>query len=451
VAGVGRAQEQAAQYIPPQCELNTEHFLVKNATVYLKNAAEERDTSKVSRLLADARRNLEQAVGTDQADNPAAWYFLGRYYVLTDDAPGADSAFDRAEVLAPACAQDIQQYRMTMWVPRINEAFDSLRAQSFAAAKTLLRRANVIYEGRPIGFYYLALLFGQDNELDSARHYFARVAAIGATDSSEERNVRESTFNVAVLFGQADQYDSAAAWYERYREAAPSDPRAMRGLANAYGVLGQPERAGALYDSTLTLADSLSMAEVFNIGLDLYGLGQLGVAARAFELAAQKNPYYRDALYNLIVCYQSVAQDTTLAPPDRYQAAEGMERAARRLVAIEPLGHEAIGLLAASFRLRQLNDSTLAVLERLERLPLGIEISTADQLDGAVKIRGILSNMRSVATTVPTITFEFLDEQGNVLTTGTVPVSSLGPHATTEFEVTGTGEHIAAWRYRQGA
>jgi len=31
------------------------------------------------------------------------------------DAAGADSAFDRAEALAPQCAADIKTYRERMW------------------------------------------------------------------------------------------------------------------------------------------------------------------------------------------------------------------------------------------------------------------------------------------------------------------------------------------------
>ena len=64
------------------------------------------------RMLAQMVDVLTRAITGDQQDqNPAAWYYLGRYYVEKGDARGADSAFARAEKLAPQCAQDIAGYR----------------------------------------------------------------------------------------------------------------------------------------------------------------------------------------------------------------------------------------------------------------------------------------------------------------------------------------------------
>src|SRR2546430_3483369 len=52
--------------------------------------------------LKDAYRVLTQAVTTGgQEKNPAAWYYLARYYEFQNDLGGADSTFAKAQELAP--------------------------------------------------------------------------------------------------------------------------------------------------------------------------------------------------------------------------------------------------------------------------------------------------------------------------------------------------------------
>ncbi len=445
------AHAQVGEYYPPQCEMDQSHFLIKNSVVYLKGATEEKDVEKAAKMRADAHQNLLQAVQTDQADNPAAWYFLGRYYVLADDAAGADTAFDRVERLLPECEQDIVYYRTVLWAPRINAAIDSLNGGNLDAAKDLLHKANQIYDLDNLGYYYLAVIHGQNNVLDSARHYFMKAAMTGAIDSTRERNVEVSTYNAALLYAAEEQWDSARVWYEKYRELRPNDPQGIAGLATAHAELGNADRAASLYDSVFAMADSLSLNELFGAGQRLFNADQMELAVRAFELGLEKNPYHRDGLFNLTNSYLGLAQDTTADDMSRYQGALGMENAARRLIAIEPFGHEAYRLLAASFRYRSVDDSTLAVLQRLEDLPFAIEVYIAEYVPDGMRIRGTISNMRDRTSPVPTITFEFLDAQGNVLTTDSLSVTQLERHGSQEFDIMGSAEEIAAWRYTVGS
>src|SRR2546427_5813158 len=82
-------------WIPPKCDIKPGHFLVNSALLYLKDATEKATVRE--RDLKDAYRTLNQALTGGQDKNPAAWYYLGRYYVMQGDAGGADSAFRKAE------------------------------------------------------------------------------------------------------------------------------------------------------------------------------------------------------------------------------------------------------------------------------------------------------------------------------------------------------------------
>src|SRR5439155_911469 len=103
----------------PPCELSAGHFKVNGGILYLKTAAEKPE--RRDQQLEQARKVLTEAIVQNAQDkNAAAWYYLGRYYVETADAAGADSALARALALAPQCKQDIGGYRQRLWASTLN-------------------------------------------------------------------------------------------------------------------------------------------------------------------------------------------------------------------------------------------------------------------------------------------------------------------------------------------
>src|SRR5207249_4168970 len=76
-----------------------------------------------------------------QEKNPAAWYYLGRYYILTNDAPGMDSAFNKTEALKPDCKTDTDFWRRYLWVPTFNAGVAAWQANNTDSAIASFRRA----------------------------------------------------------------------------------------------------------------------------------------------------------------------------------------------------------------------------------------------------------------------------------------------------------------------
>src|SRR5437899_1311055 len=116
--GAGGAPQE---WVPPQppCDVKAGHFRVTSAIVDLQNAASKPNARE--RLLKDANDVLTRAITQDKQDkNAGAWYYLGRYYVEVKDAPGADTAFQRAVALAPQCKDDIDRHRERLWIDVIN-------------------------------------------------------------------------------------------------------------------------------------------------------------------------------------------------------------------------------------------------------------------------------------------------------------------------------------------
>jgi tetratricopeptide (TPR) repeat protein len=451
--GLGSAGAVAqGGYRAPQCDLKTGHFLVNSGVVYIKGASEESDRVKRERMLNDAQRNLLDALRRGQETNPAVWYYLGRYYVMTNDLVGADSAFDRAERGVPDCAEDIKYYRQISWVPTMNMAVDSMRAGAHEGALVLLRQAYAIFPEDNLAPYYMARIYGNQSDLDSALFYFKEVVRVGDADTSRTENYETSMFNVGLIYSMQDMPDSSLVWYQRYRaEIDPDDPQALTGLASALERSGQKERAILLYDSIMMRADQLDALALFKTGESLFLAEQFAKSARAFELGLDKNAYFRPALYNLANAYLAICNDEEIAEPARDSAARSMELAARRLVAVDPLNTESLNLLAAAFQLQSLDDSTLAVLERREAMAFEVSVDMQQAVDGGYTVQGRVVNLKTEPSVVPEVVFEFLDADGNVIATEVLQAATLDPEATTTFSLTGTGEDLVAARYRTGA
>jgi tetratricopeptide (TPR) repeat protein len=454
VSGVALAASQAmAQggYQPPQCELSTGHFLVNSGVTYIKSASEEEDQEKRERLMNDARRNLIDAMERGQQDNPAAWYYLGRYYVMANDAVGADSAFDRAEQMAPDCHDDIVSYRQRLWVPTINQAIETMRVGAFDEAKDVLLRAWAIYQDDNITPYYLARIYGSDGVLDSSLYFFKATVAIGDADSSRQQNYQDAMFNVGVVSAMQEEWDSAAVWYQRYlTEVNPDDSQALTGLARALAKSGKDDRALALYDSVLARAPRMDALDLFRAGEALFVAEQYHKAAKAFSLGLEKHPQFRPGLYNLANTYLAICNDDNEPQAARDTAARAMEKAGKELVAIDPQSSEALRLLAAAYQIQRKDDSTLAVLERIEALTFDVYLDVLQTDEGGYTIEGRITNPGDADVSMPPLNFEFLDAQRNVVTTGVLEGRTLPAGASEPFTLQATGDAIVAARYKVG-
>lgn len=290
-------------WIPPKCDIKPGHFLVNSAVLYLRNAAQTRFDDVRERDLRDANRSLTQAVTTGgQEKNPAAWYYLGRYYVTRNDAVGADSAFRKAETLMPACKEDILFYRRNaLWVPVFNAGVAALTAQNHDSAIASFRRANLIYDAEPQGFTMLATVFFNmpaetflpdsvfrkqypnlsdsaarttydsitRTRYDSAAKYFRR-GFEAASDPRFAGEKKDAIFNLGNSFFAARNYDSAAAAFSEYLRVVPNDPVTLARLGDVLMAGGRTDSAMAVYRQIIAHADSAESQSLFNAGVSIY-------------------------------------------------------------------------------------------------------------------------------------------------------------------------------------
>jgi len=513
VAALTPATMHAQQiWLPPACDIKPGHQLVNSGMQSLKSAFTTKFADQRTKDLKDAERSLTQAVATGkQEKNPAAWYYLGRYYLMAVDLAGADSALSKAQALAPGCKDDIALYRRQAWVPVFNAGVQAWQAENTDSAIASFRRANQIYQAEPLGFIYIANLFVGRAEpdsasrksdaakyhtdsllyatrIDSAAKYF-RLAVPAASDPKYAKDRRDAFFNVARVYHSTKRYDEAMAAYREYLAAYPNDVLAMASLAGMYGNAGRRDSAMALYNAIVAHADSATAEELFTAAqtvlsdipstpdttamdsdcskaqkkrtpaLTVRQIAarcqpaatdtmrkyhavadpQYRVVAQTYEAGLAKNPYYRDALYNLAGVSYLIGDTGKVLP------------LAQRLYAVDPMNRLTLAKIAGGWQLLGKKDSVLYYLTVADSLPVEITVGTFTTTDKGTELSGLYANPRSKASPPLHITFEFLDRTGAVLASQPQEVPALDAGANQAFKVTADRPGIAAWRYRRSS
>jgi len=494
LAGIAMTPVIAAgqgRWIAPKCDIKPGHYLVNSAVLYLKNAADTRFDDQREKDLRDAQRTLTQALTSGgQEKNPAAWYYLARYYVIRSDVPGADSAFRKAEALLPACRDDIVMWRRNwLWVPTFNAGVTALNAQNWDSAIVSFRLAAMVFEGEAQTYTTLATAYFNAGQSDSAARYF-RLGAQAANEPKDSAVRKDAIFNLANAFYMARQYDSAASGYAEYLVIAPNDPQALSRLGDVLSAAGHTDSAMAVFRYIVAHADSIDPVTVINAGVSIYNAApawpdtsamsascrndrrggrtltavqrraitagcdsvatqamkvrneaareNYQLAARAFESALQQDPRSRDGLYNVSNSYLALRE------PDK------MLSTAQRLVMVDPMNRSALRLVAQAWQIKGKTDSALHYVTIADSLlPVELSVSNFSPGDSSVSIRGLITNFHERPSAPLKIVFEFLNSGGTAVVSQPVDVGALDAGGTQPFQVQATGTGLVSWRYHR--
>ena len=474
--------QQANRWAVPKCEIKPAHFLVNSGLLYLKSATETKFEDQRQKDLSAARGVLMQALSTGGQDkNPAAWYYLARYYVMTQDLQGADSAFQRAEALKPDCAEDINLWRRFVWVPLLNAGIAAWQANNTDSAITYFRQANAILKTEPMGFKYVASLLYNAGQLDSAAIYFRLAADIAAKEPKMLQDRRDALFNLARIRHSQKRWSDALATYREYLTVVPNDPEVLASVGSVLMQMGQRDSAFALYRRIIGLGDSVGAMPMFRVGVEIFqGVSDepdtaaagktcrgaratpvriracrdslAGVmreyeaaasvtyrlAAQAFEAGLKLNPYFRDGLFNLVNTYLQLNDSAGMLPvAQRLVTADPMNRMSLRLLAFS---HQRVGHVDSTLHYLRMADSTLSA---------DVTVSEFDPQDSTVSVKGLVTNVRSTAGRPFKLVFDFLSAKGEVVATRSTDVPALPPQGTQQFELKAPALGAQAWRYHR--
>ena len=449
------AQSMPSAYRAPDCGLKSGHFKVSSGATYLKTGIEADIPDNQERALDNGEKVLIEAMQqNDQANNPAAWYYLGRIYLERGDLYGADSALTRAEKMAPACSKEIDGYRQNAWVALIKGGNGFEEQKNLDSALVLYRQAGVIFRKSPIPYYQAAVVFNEQGNTDSAAAYYGKAVAAGAnaTDTTEKKIRDRSAFNRGALLLNSQKHAEAAAAFEQYLKWVPNDVEAKRGLAAAYRGTGQAEKAQALEQEVVAAGGSAAGAggaaagstDLMNVGVNLYNDKKYAEAAEAFAKVAEAEPNNRDALFNLANTYLALKDGAKLLA------------AAQRLSALEPLSENSLKLVGEGYKQAGNVDEAVKIAEQVLALPVDVRVTDFTPAAGGATLSATATGRQAQTAAgkpIPpapvAITVEFLDAKGTVVGSQDVQIPALDAGKTHEIKAAAQGAGIAAWRYKR--
>ena len=515
------------QWVPPQppCDITPGFFRLNSAVVDLKGATEQ--PRQREHLLSQAVDVLTRSIRDDHQDkNPAAWYYLGRYYFDTGNAAGADTAFGKAQTLAPQCAKDIAGYRARLYSDLLAGGQRTWGENKLDSAIGLLRLAQHLSPDNPRAYFVLGAVFTARDQLDSATTYLSKGVQAAGTDTAFNVAKQEALSTVAraavrrvqtdpsaqqwqrtrysrdslsraitndstvlarmqgsaasrrargARLSPADQrsftadsttraqalergltarrdmaqrvaHDSAAvatvfapaiAAYQTYVAAYPTDADAVMTLAALYSQSARPGEASGVFDAFFGHAAAVDVGVLFDVGQRLVNGGVLTTGAKAYALGLQRNPWNRNALFDLGTAYVTL-KDTVSAVAT-----------AQRLVALDPLNRASLRLAASAWDLRGRRDSAqryTALVDSTLAVDVSVGSFVADS--GGYILTAIATNIRTAASKPFRVIFEFLDMTGGVQATQSADIPSIPSGTSHQFQLRVPGKGLLGWRYR---
>lgn len=452
IASVARAMP--SRYIDPTCNLRPGHFLVSSGVTYLavgsggnRNIDGTTDPEKIETQLNKAVEVLSEAITQrGQAQNGAAWYYLGRAYLQSGDIIGADSAFTKAQSLEPACGDDIKQWRTRAYLPLATPAANHANSGNADSAMILFRRAGIIARDMPQAPYNIGVLYANAGQADSAITYFKAAQAAAAASDAYTRDRNAATFNLAAMYQRSNQHALAVAELRRYVEWEPADADARRALATSLRATGQAAEAAEVERQLVAAAQAagtLSTNDLMQLGVNAFNDKKFDEAADAFTRILALDSLNRDAQFNLANTYLATQDGPKLVV------------AAGPLLAREPLSEDNHKFLAQGYRYANNQDKLIEVVTELLAMPTAITIERFAPQPGKATLAGFAIGRQAETSSgarLPAagrgITVEFLDVHGAVVASKELEIPALEPAVKFEWAVEAEGAGIHAWRYK---
>ncbi len=443
------AEFQPEKFSVPLCPLRPAGNINKGVDALKK--AHDAKADKAAELTKAQDILVKSITGEGQDQNAAAWYYLARVYLMQGDVRGVDSAFSKAEELQPQCEIDISQYRQNGWAQLANAGLELQRENKIEEAMVLFRDADVLFDDLPHVAANLGVLYANAGKDDSAATFFAKALKIAETNAESDTTAigdrNSNALNLALMQQRLGRHQDAIGTLTKYLSWEPTNVDARKALAQSYRGAGQTAEADSieramLADLSKQNLDSLETSDILSIGVAAFNAQDFQRAAEAFDKAVSRNPYSRDAVYNLANAYLALKDNAKLV------------ETATKLVAIEPMNEDAYRLLGQGHRGLDQQDEMLKAAETLIGLPVSVDITGFQVRPGSARLEAVATGRaptdaqgKAIKAEPVTLVIEFVTAAGNVVGSKEVSVPVLEAGATHTFNAEATGSDVAGWRY----
>jgi tetratricopeptide (TPR) repeat protein len=219
-----------------------------------------------------------------------------------------------------------------------------------------------------------------------------------------------------------------------------------------------------------TNLDSLDLQDMMAVGVAAFNAQRYTDAEAVFARAVKRNPYGRDARYNLANTYLAMGraahdkadgfrkakQADSAAAYDAVAAKAdlGLIAESQKLLELEPMNEDGLRLLAQGQRGQKQDDALLKTAEKLVALPFTVDVSQFQMGAAAAHLSAEATGRdaqdatgKSLKPAPVTLVVEFTDASGAVIDTKEVTIPALAKDAKHSIQVDAKGAGITGWRY----
>ena len=436
---------------------------------------------EVVRLLSDLKENPE-ARGWYMAQAIASWMGdpgIPPTFVVTRGAAGfaddpakpldllvlVDSLLTSIETWNPACTSQTSPWRAQRpWFNLVQKAFTKLGNNDLDSATFYAQRSRVINRTSAYGPYVLGQVAMSRKDLAGARSLLTEAARLAGTDTVYVEIRRQALLGIARVSAEDAERATgdekvaktklAVADLRTFLGEAPYDRDAAPARAMLAELLVAAKDTAAVigvYADVLGNPAKYGDYEKVQAGVTFTRINRSAEATRMFELAVEQNPNQRDALNNLAATYYGLNKFDKVLP------------VADRLTRIDPnnpdnwlwfvYGYQGIakgftGKDAASVKQRKAyTDSVLKYNDLYTKMPVKVTFTNFNRGANEALLVGQLENLGAAERSY-VMTIEFLDKDGNVVTTADAKVDAVKAKGSKDFRVSVPKGGIVAFRYK---
>ncbi len=462
------------------CSINDgSPFQINSAKQYVGMAANSRRPDEVPRHLMNSIRVLTE--NPDKINNEAGRQdLLARTYVqwlrrdgapyvmkrkdvgLTTNPEGnhdlllaIDTAVTTLDRLAPECKSRTHPYRDQFTSAIYNKAVTAMQADQSDSAVYFAKLVLRVNATDPRPWNVLSAVYQKQNKMDSVMIAMDKVIALSGTDTLYKKVKQQSRYNLAVLTltsaeqatgeERAKRVKTARGLLEDYLKDTPGDPSATQALGRTLRMSGDTTAVANIFGDMLKSPANFTADQLFEAASNAAASKRDADAATLFENGLKKNPFHRNALYNLSnVLFQM-------------KDAERMGPVVRRLTDIDPNYDAAWRLVGGYWQLRAraeadpakkkvYNDSVLFYVDKQQKTNPRVDLTPSSKAGKNFLIQGSVTN-EGAASASWTLKLELLDEAGAVVGTREVPVGPLAAGSSMSVSVTIESPKAVGYRY----
>jgi tetratricopeptide (TPR) repeat protein len=384
----------------------------------------------------------------------------------------ADSAFTKVEQAAPECALIVTQWRQQKpWLASLNAAISALNAGQLDSAELYAKRALVLDRRAPYAYSVLGsvaqnrAVAGKAGDPATAANWIAAndywkqaISAAGTDTIYNDVRTRTMYELASAASDRADMATGAAKraaareaikpWQD-YLAAANTDllsADAIDHLGRMYMDAGDSASVPTLYAPMLANPSKYGELSLVHAGVVASRNGRHADAVKLFEAGMSQNPYSRDALNNLAATYIQNKQYPKAFP------------LIDRLIVMDPNNPDNPLLYAFAYeglykntkdkKLQKIyTDSLIYFNNKSDSAVVKFGATEFSRRPSETILAGKIENRGKTAKTY-TLAVDFLDKNGNVISTETTTVGPVPPRASQNFRIKSAKGGAYGYRYK---